>query len=172
MKSPGITPNPHLLPLTVDDQHLDAMRHQQCGVSGLRVEQVAWDHSHQLGLSWDDYAPRTRHGGTPPRTGLPRPDGCRRSTAAGHLDHQRDRLSITRAYQFIRQSDHKTVFRGTTRWVCVDLESGCPRRLPANLNAPISAHWYCQPQRRKPGPEQKKSRYSSFIVLQMPIAHI
>jgi acyl-CoA thioester hydrolase len=54
-------PNPHLLPLTVDDQHLDAMRHTNNVVYLAWVEQVAWHHSHQLGLSWDDYV-RLGHG--------------------------------------------------------------------------------------------------------------
>lgn len=127
-------PNPHLLPLTVDDQHLDAMRHTNNVVYLAWVEQVAWDHSHQLGLSWDDYV-RLGHGMVARRHELdylaPTVAGDQLLLATWII--RADRLSITRAYQFVRQSDHKTVFRGTTRWVCVDLESGRPRRLPAEF---------------------------------------
>ena len=127
-------PNPHLLPLTVDDQHLDAMRHTNNVVYLAWVEQVAWDHSHQLGLSWDDYV-RLGHGMVARRHEL---DYLAPTVAGDQLllatwIVSADRLSIIRAYQFVRQSDHKTVFRGITRWVCVDLESGRPRRLPAEF---------------------------------------
>ena len=127
-------PNPHLLPLTVDDQHLDAMRHTNNVVYLAWVEQVAWNHSHQLGLSWEDYV-RLGHGMVARRHELdylaPTVAGDQLLLATWII--AADRLSITRAYQFVRQSDHKTVFRGTTRWVCVDLESGRPRRLPAEF---------------------------------------
>lgn len=127
-------PNPHLLPLTVDDQHLDAMRHTNNVVYLAWVEQVAWHHSHQLGLSWDDYV-RLGHGMVARRHELdylaPTVAGDQLLLATWIISA--DRLSITRAYQFVRQSDHKTVFRGTTRWVCVDIESGRPRRLPAEF---------------------------------------
>lgn len=127
-------PNPHLLPLTVDDQHLDAMRHTNNVVYLAWVEQVAWDHSHQLGLNWDDYV-RLGHGMVARRHELdylaPTVAGDQLLLATWIISA--DRLSIIRAYQFVRQSDHKTVFRGTTRWVCVDLESGRPRRLPAEF---------------------------------------
>ncbi|MDX1693732.1 MAG: thioesterase, partial [Ketobacteraceae bacterium] len=40
------------------------------------------------------------------------------------------RLGVTRAYQVVRHGDRKTVLRGRTRWVCIDIQSGRPRRMP------------------------------------------
>src|SRR5579885_3324958 len=40
------------------------------------------------------------------------------------------RLAMWRGYQIIRVSDGKTVLRGRTQWVCVDMKSGKPRRQP------------------------------------------
>lgn len=40
------------------------------------------------------------------------------------------RLTMWRNYQIIRAGDHKTVLRGRTQWVCVDMASGRPRRQP------------------------------------------
>jgi len=45
--------------------------------------------------------------------------------------HENDgRLTMWRAYQILRQRDGKTVLRGRTQWVCVDLATGKPRRMP------------------------------------------
>jgi acyl-CoA thioester hydrolase len=35
-----------------------------------------------------------------------------------------------RAYQILRPKDGRTVLRGRTHWVCVDLKTGKPRRMP------------------------------------------
>ena len=43
------------------------------------------------------------------------------------------RLSITRRYQIIRESDGVTLLRGRTQWVCVALDSGRPKRMPAEF---------------------------------------
>ena len=40
------------------------------------------------------------------------------------------RISITRRYQIVRESDGVTLLRGRTKWVCVALDSGKPRRMP------------------------------------------
>ena len=37
---------------------------------------------------------------------------------------------MTRRYQIVRESDGRTLLRGRTRWVCVALDSGKPRRMP------------------------------------------
>ncbi|WP_231883897.1 thioesterase family protein, partial [Alcanivorax sp. HI0044] len=44
--------------------------------------------------------------------------------------HNDERISITRRYQIVRESDGLTLLRGRTRWVCVALDSGKPRRMP------------------------------------------
>jgi acyl-CoA thioester hydrolase len=46
-----------------------------------------------------------------------------------------DRLSLHRRYQFVRESDGATLFRGGTHFVCVEIESGRVRRMPAEFTA-------------------------------------
>jgi acyl-CoA thioester hydrolase len=43
------------------------------------------------------------------------------------------RLAIRRRYQLIRVSDGATCLRGTTQWVCVAIDTGRPRRMPAEF---------------------------------------
>lgn len=99
------------------------------------LERVAWAHSESLGMGFNAYE----------RLGC----GCvaRRHeldylapTFAGDLLHlgtwiaENDgRLTMWRHYQIIRVDDGKTVLRGRTQWVCVDLASGRPRRQPAEF---------------------------------------
>ncbi len=96
------------------------------------LERVAWAHSESLGMSFGTYE----------RLGC----GCvaRRHeldylapTFAGDLlqlgtwiAENDGRLTMWRHYQIIRVDDRKTVLRGRTQWVCVDLASGRPRRQP------------------------------------------
>src|SRR3546814_3964932 len=40
-----------------------------------------------------------------------------------------------RRYQIVRASDRKTVLRGQTQWVCVDMKSGRPKRMPPEFQA-------------------------------------
>ncbi len=127
-------PAPHIQPQTVDQSHLDPMRHTNNVVYLAWVEQIAWHHSRQLGLHWEDYV-RLGHGMVARRHEL---DYLAPTVAGDSLLLATwiigiDRLSITRAYQFVREQDNKTVFRGLTRWVCVDLASGRPRRLPSGF---------------------------------------
>jgi acyl-CoA thioester hydrolase len=96
------------------------------------LEKVAWAHSASLGLSMADYR----------RLGcgcVARKHELEYLTATfpgdelllGTWVHENDgRLSMWRGYQIVRPKDGKTVLRGRTHWVCVDLASGKPRRMP------------------------------------------
>lgn len=123
----------HHSTVVVGPEHVDQFGHTN-NVQYLRwLEAIAWSHSQALGLGFEDYQ---QHG-----------VGCvvRRheldylaATFAGEqLDvgtwvHSNDgRLSMWRAYQIIRCSDHKTVLRGKTQWVCVNMNTGRPTRMPA-----------------------------------------
>lgn len=41
-----------------------------------------------------------------------------------------DGLRLRRQYQFVRENDGQVVFSGHTDWVCVQLVSGKPKRMP------------------------------------------
>lgn len=124
---------PFVESVEVEAGHLDQFGHTN-NVQYLRwLEQVAWNHSISLGLDFEAYQQQ----GT----------GCvaRRheldylaATFQGDklllgtwVQENDGRLSMWRAYQIIRVKDQKTVLRGRTHWVSVDMRSGRPKRMPA-----------------------------------------
>ena len=124
--------SPFTQSVTVQPSDLDEFGHTNNVVYLSWLERVAWAHSVSLGLSMADYR----------RLGC----GCvaRKHEldylAATFLDEdlllgtwvqENDgRLSMWRGYQIVRLKDSKTVLRGRTQWVCVDLSTGKPRRMP------------------------------------------
>lgn len=126
---------------TVSDEHLDDFGHTNNVIYLGWLEQLAWAHSVALGFGMADY----RRIGT----------GCvaRRHeldylapTFAGERLHlatwiaeNGGRADMWRAYQIIREQDGKTVLRGRTHWICVDLRSGRPRRQPPEFVAAYRA---------------------------------
>jgi acyl-CoA thioester hydrolase len=125
-------PRPHVLPVDVTEAHIDLMRHVN-NVHYLQwLENVAWDHSVELDMRQDDYT-RLGHGMVVRRHELdyvaPALLGDRVLLATWIV--ALDRLSLHRRYQFVRESDGATLFRGATHFVCVEIASGKVRRMPA-----------------------------------------
>lgn len=122
----------HQHPVTVGPEHVDRFGHTN-NVQYLRwLEDVAWLHSQSLGLGFDDYQQRgvgcvaRRH-----ELDYLAATFVRDDLVLGTWVHSNDgRLSMWRAYQIIRCSDQKTVFRGRTHWVCVNMTTGRPTRMP------------------------------------------
>ncbi len=128
---------PFVQALTVRTEDLDRFGHTNNVVYLSWLERVAWAHTQFLGLDFSDYE----------RLGC----GCvvRRheldylaATFAGDellaatwIAQNDGRLSMWRGYQIIRPHDGRTVLRGRTHWVCVDLATGKPRRQPAEFIA-------------------------------------
>ena len=124
--------NPHTLEKTVVADDIDIMGHTNNVVYLKWLEEVAWGHSQSLGLGWDmyeklnralvarrhelDYLAATFEGDE--------------LTLATWIIENDGRIGVTRAYQVVRHSDNKTVLRGRTRWVCIDIKSGKPKRMP------------------------------------------
>ena len=128
-------PAPHILPLEVGQEHIDVMGHTNNVVYLDWLEKVAWAHSNALGLDWTLYK------------SLNRALVARRheidylaATFAGEklllgtwiVGNDR-KLSVTRRYQIIRPQDGTTVLRGQTHWVCIELDSGKPKRMPVEF---------------------------------------
>ena len=127
-------PSPHVLSLDVREEHIDLMRHVN-NVHYLQwLEDVAWDHSIALGMTPEDYA-RLGHGMVVRRHELdyivPALLGDRVLLATWIV--ALDRLSLHRRYQFVRERDGATLFRGATHFVCVEIDSGRVRRMPAEF---------------------------------------
>lgn len=129
--------SPFVQAASVGPEHLDQFGHAN-NVQYLRwLEQVAWAHSISLGLGFDAYE-RLNAGCVARRHEL----DYLAATFAGDelllgtwIAECDARLTMWRAYQIIRVGDGKTVLRGRTHWVCVDLKTGKPKRMPPEFVA-------------------------------------
>lgn len=125
-------PAPHVLALTVGPESIDLMGHAN-NVEYLRwLEQVAWNHSNHLGLDWAAYQ-RLDRAMVARRTELEYLaaafDGDALLLGTWIVENDA-RVSITRRYQIVRPADGRTLLRGRTQWVCVEISTGKARRMP------------------------------------------
>ena len=128
-------PDPYLISMTVPDEAIDVMGHAN-NCEYLRwLERIAWAHTEALGLGWDVYQSLNR-GMVARHTEL---EYLAAAFAGDELQigtwivENDQRLSIVRRYQIVRSTDNTTLLRGRTRWVCVALDSGRPKRMPAEF---------------------------------------
>lgn len=125
-------PNPHIMSMTVPTAAIDVMGHAN-NVEYLRwLEQIAWDHTRALGLGWEKYQQLNR-GMVARHTELEylAPAFADDELEIGTWIVENDqRISMVRRYQVRRPADGVTLLRGRTRWVCVAIDSGKPRRMP------------------------------------------
>lgn len=126
---------PYTMPVVVPASAIDVMGHVN-NTEYLRfMEQIAWDHSRELGLGWNVYQHLNR-GMVARHTEVdylaPAYEGEELLVGTWIVENDQ-RISIRRQYQIIRRNDGRTLLRGQTRWVCVALDSGKPRRMPAEF---------------------------------------
>ena len=115
----------------VSSEQIDGLGHVNNVVYLQWVEQVAWQHSQQLGLDLVAYQ-RLDAAMVAREHRLTYKAACflhdqlelRTWLADGDL------LNLYRHYQFVRLSDQRVVFEGVTRWVCIQLSTGRPMRMP------------------------------------------
>jgi acyl-CoA thioester hydrolase len=125
-------PNPHIMHTRVSDQDIDGLNHTNNAVYVQWCEQAAWSHSRALGLDLQRYRELDRamavthceyHYLQASREG--------EEIAVGTWIVEWDKkLSMTRHFQVIRVDDGVTLLRGDVRFVCIELSTGRPRRLP------------------------------------------
>lgn len=123
---------PFVQTVRVEAADLDRFGHTNNVVYLSWLERVAWAHSRSLGLDFPDYE-RLGCGCVARRHELDylAPTFAGEELALATWIAENDgRLSMWRGYQVIRAGDGRTVLRGRTHWVCVDLASGKPRRQP------------------------------------------
>lgn len=126
-------PKPFVVEEQVRDEDVDILGHTN-NVTYLRwLELAAWGHSVHLGLDMAAYEAENRamvvHRHEIDYLG---------ASYAGEEVHigtwlvgNDGKLSLWRRYQVIRLRDNQTLVRGLTHFVCTDLKSGRPRRMPA-----------------------------------------
>lgn len=137
-------PNVHQIEVVVPPEAIDLFGHVN-NTEYLRfLEKVAWHHTGVLGLGWETYQ-RLNRAMVARRTEVdylaPAYEGEKLLVGTWIVENDQ-RLTLVRRYQIIRESDGLTLLRGRTRWVCVALDSGKPRRMPPEFLAgyQIMAH--------------------------------
>lgn len=128
---------PYVQILVVGPEHLDAFGHTNNVVYLSWLQDVAWAHSTALGFGMADYQ-RVGAGCVARRHEL----DYLAATHPGDVLHvatwvaeNTGKLDMWRAYQIIRERDRKTVLRGRTQWICIDMKSGRPKRQPPEFIA-------------------------------------
>lgn len=128
---------PFVQVVEVKPEHLDDFAHTNNVVYLSWLQDVAWAHSVSLGLDMAAYR-RIGAGCVARRHELdylaPTFAGDRLHLATWVAENA-GRIDMWRAYQVIREQDGRTVLRGRTQWVCVDMKSGRPRRQPPEFLA-------------------------------------
>ena len=126
---------PFVLDIAVGAEHIDEFAHVNNVVYVGWLEQCAWAHSRSLGLSIDDYR-RLDRGMAVVRHEI---DYLAAAREGEHLQlgtwivESDGRLSISRQFQLRRPADGATLLRARTRFACIELSSGKPRRMPAEF---------------------------------------
>ena len=128
-------PDPHILHVQVTARDIDGLNHTNNAVYVQWCEQSAWSHSNALGLDLQRYRELDRamavthseyHYLAASREG--------EDIAVGTWIVDWDRkLSMNRHFQVIRVEDGVTLLRGNVRFVCIELSTGKPRRLPGEF---------------------------------------
>lgn len=128
-------PRPFIVKQQVQDADVDILGHTN-NVTYLRwLELAAWGHSQHLGLDMASYETENRamvvHRHEIDYLG---------ASYAGQQVHigtwlvgNDGKLSLWRRYQVIRVDDGQTLVRGLTHFVCADLKTGRPKRMPQSF---------------------------------------
>lgn len=125
-------PDPFVIDIHVSEEAIDAYQHVNNSEYLRWVEQISWAHSEALGLSLERYRELDRAMAVhrheldylaPAFAG----DELTLATWIVECD---GRFSLTRRFQLKRQRDAKTLLNARTRFACIALSSGRPKRLP------------------------------------------
>ncbi len=128
-------PDPFLFDVRVRDDEVDGLGHTNNAVYLQFCERCAWAHADAVGTSWDEWRD------------LDRAMAVRRSEleylapsyageelrVANWLVRMDGRLRAIRRFQIGRPRDEITLLRGEIHYVCIEISSGKPRRMPPDF---------------------------------------
>ncbi len=125
-------PKPFLITVNVEQSHIDELGHTNNGVYTAWCEQVAWEHSKQLGLTGKDYgdlqiAMAIQQANyqylAPSFSGED-------IEVATWLTACNGKLTMERSFQMRNKNTAQTIFRGQWQLVCINLKTNKPTRMP------------------------------------------
>lgn len=131
--------NPFVFEVQVSDADIDGLGHANHSVYVKWLEACSWAHSLELGLSLADYL-RLDRGLAVVNNTLDYQGSAyaneRLLVATWIVALEKD-LKLTRQFQIIRQSDQRALLRARTTFVCVEISSGKPKRMPREILAAL-----------------------------------
>lgn len=128
-------PNPFVIDIKVGADDIDGLGHANNAVYVSWLERCAWRHSQSLGLDLAEYRR------------LDRAMAVLRHEidylAAAYEDQELQmgtwivesdqKLKMDRRFQLVRPEDGATLLRAKTTFVCIELSSGRPKRMPSEF---------------------------------------
>ena len=124
-----------VIELDVGAEHIDELGHANNAVYVSWLENCAWQHSRSLGLGLEDYRRLNR------AMAVLRHE-IDYLAAAYEGDHiclatwiveSDQRLKMKRHFQLVRPADGVTLLRAQTTFVCIEMSTGKPKRMPAEF---------------------------------------
>ena len=128
-------PDPFVIDLVVNADDIDGLGHANNAVYVSWLESCAWQHSRSLGLGLEDYR-RLNRAMAVLRHEI---DYLAAAYQGDHLClatwivESDQRLKMKRHFQLVRPADGVTLLRAQTTFVCIEMSSGKPKRMPAEF---------------------------------------
>lgn len=128
-------PDPFVIDIVVQPEDIDGLGHANNAVYVSWLERCAWRHSQSLGLDLAEYRRLDR------AMAVLRHEIDYLASAyegdqlqlATWIVESDQRLKMTRHFQLKRPADDLTLLRAQTTFVCIELSSGKPRRMPTEF---------------------------------------
>ena len=128
-------PDPFVIDIVVQPEDIDGLGHANNAVYVSWLERCAWRHSQSLGLDLAEYRRLDRAMAVLRHeidylASAYESDQLQLATWIVESDQ---RLKMTRHFQLKRPADDLTLLRAQTTFVCIELSSGKPKRMPAEF---------------------------------------
>ncbi|KAF1067539.1 MAG: hypothetical protein GAK45_01629 [Pseudomonas citronellolis] len=128
-------PNPFVIDISVAPDDIDGLGHANNAVYVSWLERCAWRHSQSLGLDLAEYRRLDRAMAVVRHeidylASAYEGDALQIGTWIVQSDQK---LKMDRCFQLVRPDDGLTLLRARTTFVCIELSSGKPRRMPAEF---------------------------------------
>lgn len=125
-------PDPYVIDLEVLPEDIDGLGHANNAVYVTWLERCAWQHSAFLGLDIEHYRQLDRAMAVLRHEidYLASAYLGQRLQMATWIVHSDQRLKMDRCFQLVRPHDGVTLLRARTTFVCIELSSGRPKRMP------------------------------------------
>ncbi len=136
-------PHPYVLELTAQKQHLDELNHVNNAVYVQWMEDIAWQHSAWLDLGLPAFT-RLDRSMAVLRHEIDYLDSAKlgdKLLLATWLQDMGSRIKLQRRFQLLRPADNSCLLRAKTVFVCVQMSSGRPRRMPQEFIEAYGKVW-------------------------------